>query len=237
MRPAPLGSHLLDKLRTFLPLPMGEVAERSEDGEGKQGAAPGRSKRAARPSQSPSVTALPKGEPRRLRARTLRGYWRLRTLRGVFAHRNSAWLFRYARRGYLCPEWGTCVPNGVLVPRMGYYLTLSYRQMKVNNILSRRGICSHASGTGEKTGVRDLRAPGRKRRNIRRRRARRTSTGCEDIDRGRIGRRVEGVYRVRRHRPAQISRPGAKTSTGCGIPRQKATNNNIKTGEQTHVRL
>ena len=38
-----------------LPLPLGEVAERSEDGEGK---------RAAIPSQSPSVTALPEGEPR-----------------------------------------------------------------------------------------------------------------------------------------------------------------------------
>ena len=38
-----------------LPLPLGEVAERSEDGEGKPG---------AKPSQSPSVTALPKGEPR-----------------------------------------------------------------------------------------------------------------------------------------------------------------------------
>ena len=38
-----------------LPLPLGEVAERSEDGEGKQ---------AAIPSQSPSLTALPEGEPR-----------------------------------------------------------------------------------------------------------------------------------------------------------------------------
>ena len=38
-----------------LPLPLGEVAERSEDGEGK---------RAAIPSQSPSLTALPEGEPR-----------------------------------------------------------------------------------------------------------------------------------------------------------------------------
>ena len=38
-----------------LPLPLGEVAERSEDGEGK---------RAAIPSQSPAVTALPEGEPR-----------------------------------------------------------------------------------------------------------------------------------------------------------------------------
>ena len=34
---------------------MGEVAERSEDGEGKK---------AAIPSQSPAVTALPEGEPR-----------------------------------------------------------------------------------------------------------------------------------------------------------------------------
>ena len=38
-----------------LPLPLGEVAERSEEGEGK---------RAAIPSQSPSLTALPEGEPR-----------------------------------------------------------------------------------------------------------------------------------------------------------------------------
>ena len=38
-----------------LPLPLGEGAERSEDGEGK---------RAAIPSQSPSLTALPEGEPR-----------------------------------------------------------------------------------------------------------------------------------------------------------------------------
>ena len=38
-----------------LPLPLGEVDERSEDGEGRPG---------AMPSQSPSVTALPKGEPR-----------------------------------------------------------------------------------------------------------------------------------------------------------------------------
>ena len=38
-----------------MPLPMGEVAEHSEVGEGKK---------AAIPSQSPTVTALPKGEPR-----------------------------------------------------------------------------------------------------------------------------------------------------------------------------
>ena len=38
-----------------LPLPLGEVAEQSENGEGKPG---------AMPSQSPSVTALPEGEPR-----------------------------------------------------------------------------------------------------------------------------------------------------------------------------
>ena len=37
-----------------LPLSMGEVAERSEDGEGT----------GAKPSQSPAVTAPPKGEPR-----------------------------------------------------------------------------------------------------------------------------------------------------------------------------
>ena len=40
-----------------LPLPLGEVAEHSEDGEGK------RSPMAASPSQSPAATALPKGEP------------------------------------------------------------------------------------------------------------------------------------------------------------------------------
>ena len=56
-----------------MPLPLGEVAERSEDGEGEQkgcktlsvtcgdsspkGGAKG-------PSQPPAVTALPKGEPR-----------------------------------------------------------------------------------------------------------------------------------------------------------------------------
>ena len=38
-----------------LPLPLGEVAERSEDGEGES---------VTRPSQSPAVTALPEGEPR-----------------------------------------------------------------------------------------------------------------------------------------------------------------------------
>ena len=38
-----------------LPLPLGEVDERSEDGEGRPG---------AKPSQSPTATALPKGEPR-----------------------------------------------------------------------------------------------------------------------------------------------------------------------------
>ena len=37
-----------------LPLPLGEVSERSEDGEGQQGS----------PSQSPAATALPEGEPR-----------------------------------------------------------------------------------------------------------------------------------------------------------------------------
>ena len=65
-----------------LPLPLGEVAERSEDGEGCacspavpccaqafRRSAPRRSgaaswETAAKPSQSPSVTALPKGEPR-----------------------------------------------------------------------------------------------------------------------------------------------------------------------------
>ena len=48
-----------------LPLPLGEVAERSEDGEGKR----------RKPSQSPSVTALPKGEPRA--DRVVRPYGRL----------------------------------------------------------------------------------------------------------------------------------------------------------------
>ena len=38
-----------------LPLPLGEVAERSEDGEGRLG---------CNTSQSPSVTALPEREPR-----------------------------------------------------------------------------------------------------------------------------------------------------------------------------
>ena len=38
---------------TPLPLPLGEVAERSEDGEGR------RLNEAARPSQSPAATALP----------------------------------------------------------------------------------------------------------------------------------------------------------------------------------
>ena len=42
-----------------LPLPLGEVAERSEDGEGVCNL-----QSTAKPSQSPSVTALPKGEPR-----------------------------------------------------------------------------------------------------------------------------------------------------------------------------
>ena len=54
----------------LLPLPLGEVAERSEDGEGKQWPARRGVQKAARPSQSPSVTALPEGEPRRLRARS-----------------------------------------------------------------------------------------------------------------------------------------------------------------------
>ncbi len=45
---------------TCLPLPVGEVAERSEDGESKQRPY----KKTASPSQSPAVTALPKGEPR-----------------------------------------------------------------------------------------------------------------------------------------------------------------------------
>ena len=57
-----------------MPLPLGEVAERSEDGEGlaspfgrggrAQRGRRGQTKKAARPSQSPAVTALPKGEPR-----------------------------------------------------------------------------------------------------------------------------------------------------------------------------
>jgi hypothetical protein len=42
-----------------LPLPMGEVAEHSEDGEGKLNGF-----HETKPSQSPAVTALPKGEPR-----------------------------------------------------------------------------------------------------------------------------------------------------------------------------
>ena len=54
-----------------LPLPVGEVAERSEVGEGLASpygrggrALRGRRGHLARPSQSPAVTALPKGEPR-----------------------------------------------------------------------------------------------------------------------------------------------------------------------------
>ena len=48
-----------------LPLPLGEVAERSEDGEGKQiGLIIQKSGIPLFPSQSPAVTALPKGEPR-----------------------------------------------------------------------------------------------------------------------------------------------------------------------------
>ena len=46
-----------------LPLPLGEVAERSEDGEGKQRLfARIMRKRRQVPSQSPTATALPKGE-------------------------------------------------------------------------------------------------------------------------------------------------------------------------------
>ena len=77
MRPAPLGSHLKGPRPAAahfrhaphpLPLPMGEVAERSEDGEGRQRPHPAACKKDRTPSQSPAVTALPKGEPRRLRA-------------------------------------------------------------------------------------------------------------------------------------------------------------------------
>ena len=60
-----------------LPLPVGEVSERSEDGEGKH------SKKTAQPSQSPAVTALPKGEPR--------GSCYI-----VCWHKNGAYLYRYA---------------------------------------------------------------------------------------------------------------------------------------------
>ena len=45
---------LFQSCRHPLPLPLGEVAERSEDGEGT----------GVKPSQSPAVTAPPKGEPR-----------------------------------------------------------------------------------------------------------------------------------------------------------------------------
>ena len=55
---------------------MGEVAERSEDGEGKK---------AAIPSQSPAVTALPEGEPRDCTPHYV-AYW----------HENGAYLYRYA---------------------------------------------------------------------------------------------------------------------------------------------
>ena len=54
------GSQSAARIICCLPLPVGEAAERSEDGEGKQLPY----KKAALPSQSPAVTALPKGEPR-----------------------------------------------------------------------------------------------------------------------------------------------------------------------------
>ena len=49
-----------------LPLPLGEVAERSEDGEGKRCMCSmiDDAEKAPSPSQSPAVTALPKGETR-----------------------------------------------------------------------------------------------------------------------------------------------------------------------------
>ena len=50
---------------------MGEVAERSEDGEGKQ--IDLATKKGAFPSQSPSVTALPEGEPRTYNKNSARG--------------------------------------------------------------------------------------------------------------------------------------------------------------------
>ena len=53
------GSQSAARIICCLPLPVGEAAERSEDGEGKQLPY----KKAALPSQSPAVTALPKGEP------------------------------------------------------------------------------------------------------------------------------------------------------------------------------
>ena len=57
----PCGS-LAAGLGGFLPLPLGEAAERSEDGESQCERQP--AKKTARPSQSPAVTALPEGEPR-----------------------------------------------------------------------------------------------------------------------------------------------------------------------------
>ena len=49
-----------------LPLPLGEVAERSEDGEGKRCMCSmiDHAEKAPSPSRSPAVTALPKGETR-----------------------------------------------------------------------------------------------------------------------------------------------------------------------------
>ena len=49
-----------------VPLPLGEVAERSEDGEGKRCmySMIDHAEKAPSPTQSPAVTALPKGETR-----------------------------------------------------------------------------------------------------------------------------------------------------------------------------
>ena len=62
-----LGDTLLLPCGHPLPLPLGEVAERSEDGEGKRCMCSmvDHAEKAPRPSQSPAVTALPKGETRR----------------------------------------------------------------------------------------------------------------------------------------------------------------------------
>ena len=51
-----------------MPLPLGEVSEQSEDGEGGCGTDEKYNavQTAAQPSQSPAVTALPEGEPRRV---------------------------------------------------------------------------------------------------------------------------------------------------------------------------
>ena len=87
-----------------LPLPVGEVASYSEDGE-RQITATSIGKcwhlrrqmtsAGARPSQSPAVTALPKGEPRHR----------------ILAQRNGAYLYRYAPFTILRLPLNACRPK------------------------------------------------------------------------------------------------------------------------------